>query len=129
MVRFYKHYTLVSYLKSLGHKAEIIDCKLEEMVSLFRPINIPNIIQKVKKIIINICMILSLKKKNLLKEANTNHQLSHSFKRPDVQDSIYRDAYSLSFKRMKSKYAPPTTKNKRYYFVFRHTSLSCINYF
>lgn len=49
MVRFYMHYTLVSYLKSLGHKAEIIDCKLEEMVSLFRPINIPNIIQKVKK--------------------------------------------------------------------------------
>ena len=59
-----------------------------------------------------------------MKTVNTNHQLSHSLKRLDVRDSIYRDVYSLSFKRMKGKYAPPTTKNRRYYFVFRHTSFS-----
>ena len=45
-----------------------------------------------------------------MKTVNTNHQLSHSLKRLDVRDSIYRDVYSLSFKRMKGKYAPPTTK-------------------
>lgn len=99
------------------------------MASLFRLINVPSIIQKGKRFLINIYMILFPKKKDLLKEANTNQQLLHSFKRPGVRDSIYRDAYSLNFKRMKSKYVPPTTKNRRYYFVFRHTSLSCINYF
>ena len=52
-------YALVSYFKSLGH--EIIDCKSEGMASLFRPINVPSIIQKVKRLLIIIYMILSLK--------------------------------------------------------------------
>lgn len=56
---------------------------------------------------------------DLLKEANINHQLSHSFKRPDERDSIYRDAYSLSFKQMKSKYARPTTKQQKILFCLQ----------
>lgn len=54
-------YALVSYFKSLGHETEIIDCKSEGMASLFRPINVSSIIQKVKRLLIIIYMILSLK--------------------------------------------------------------------
>ncbi|MCM0343634.1 polysaccharide pyruvyl transferase family protein [Bacteroides fragilis] len=54
-------YALVSYLKSLGHEAEFIDCKSEGIASLFPPINVLSIIQKVKRLFIIIYMILSLK--------------------------------------------------------------------
>ena len=62
-------YALVSYFKSLGHETEIIDCKSEGMASLFRPINVPSIIQKVKRLLINIYMILFLKKEGFIENS------------------------------------------------------------
>lgn len=46
-------------------------------------------------------------------EATANHQLSHPFRRPEVRDIIYRDAYSLNFKRMRSKYSRPATRQQK----------------
>ena len=62
-------YALVSYPKSLAHETEFIDCKSEGMASLFRPINVPSIIQKVKRLLINIYMILSLKKEGFIENS------------------------------------------------------------
>lgn len=46
---------------------------------------------------------------DLAKEVAANHQLSHPFKRSSVRDVIYKDAYNLSFYKMKAKYALPIT--------------------
>lgn len=62
-------YALVSYPKSLAHETEFIDCKSEGMASLFRPINVPSIIQKVKRLLINIYMILFLKKEGFIENS------------------------------------------------------------
>ena len=46
-------------------------------------------------------------------EAAANHQLSHPYQRSSVRDNIYKDAYMLSFKQMKLKYAFPMTKQQK----------------
>lgn len=44
---------------------------------------------------------------DLIKEAEYNHQLSHSVSRPLVRDHIYSDVNKMGFFQMKKKYAPP----------------------
>lgn len=89
-------YALVSYLKNLGYEAKIIDYKPEGMASLFRPINASSIIQKVKRILINIYMIPSLKKRWLRRKMfwkYIEHTLSMTNKVKTDIDMPQMDAY------------------------------------
>ena len=62
-------YALVSYPKSLAHETEFIDCKSEAMVLVEGEGNVGVLIQKVKRLLINIYMILSLKKEGFIENS------------------------------------------------------------
>lgn len=89
-------YALVSYLKSLGHEVEVIDYKPESMASLFSSINVPSIVQKVKRLLINIYMIPSLKKRWLKRKMfwqYIEHTLPMTNKVVKDIDMPQKDAY------------------------------------
>lgn len=53
-------YGLVSYLNSIGHNAKIIDYKPVGLGHLYASLNVPGVVKKIKRIILNILMLPSL---------------------------------------------------------------------
>lgn len=54
-------YALVSYLRSLGHDAKIVDYKPKGMGQLYASIKVPGLVKKVKRIVLNVLMLPTLK--------------------------------------------------------------------
>lgn len=56
-------YALSSYLNSVGHETQVIDYKPAGLGLLYLPINVPTLAGKIKRLIINVFMLPSLKKR------------------------------------------------------------------
>ncbi|MDY4567769.1 MAG: polysaccharide pyruvyl transferase family protein [Alloprevotella sp.] len=58
-------YALLKFLQTQGHDVKIIDYKPKGMSSLYAPINVPGIKNKIKRIVLNLLMLPSLKSRCL----------------------------------------------------------------
>lgn len=56
-------YALVQYLKKQGHDVKVVDYKPHGMGSLFASVNVSGIFRKIKRIVLNIIMLPSLKRR------------------------------------------------------------------
>lgn len=56
-------YALVSYLKNLGHEVKVVDYKPKGVGQLYASLEVPGVVNKVKRILLNIQMLCSLKKR------------------------------------------------------------------